>query len=40
MTAIVLIDVIGLSKFILGWGIQMFFMGIGLVLGPPIIGNM
>ena len=39
MTALVLIDVIGLSKFILGYGIQLFFMGIGLVIGPPIIGN-
>ena len=39
MTAAVLIDVIGLNKFILGYGIQLFFWGIGLVIGPPIIGN-
>ena len=39
MTAVVLIDVIGLSKFILGYGIQSFFIGIGLIIGPPIVGN-
>ena len=39
MTAAVLIDVIGLNKFILGYGIQLFFWGIGLAIGPPIIGN-
>ena len=39
MTGVVLIDVIGLSKFLIGWGIQLFFMGIGLIIGPPIIGN-
>ena len=39
MTGVVLIDVIGLSKFVIGWGIQLFFMGIGLIIGPPIIGN-
>jgi len=39
MTSVVLIDVIGLSKFIIGWGIQLFFRGIGLLIGPPIIGN-
>ena len=39
MTSVVLIDVIGLSKFIIGYGIQLFFRGIGLLIGPPIIGN-
>ena len=39
MTAIVLIDVVGLPKFIQGWGIQLFFMGIGLMVGPPIVGK-
>ena len=39
MTAVVLIDVIGLSKFILGYGIQSFFIGIGLIIGAPIVGN-
>ena len=35
----VLIDLVGLSKFTLGWGIQSFFMGIGNVIGPPIAGK-
>ena len=39
MTAIVLIDVVGPSKFVRGWGIQVFAMGIGHLTGPPIIGN-
>ena len=39
MEAVVLIDVIGLNKFIFGYGIQLFFMGIGQLIGPPIIGN-
>ena len=39
MTAVILIDVIGLQKFIQGYGIQLFFMGTGLAIGPPIIGN-
>ena len=38
-TAAVLKDVIGLRKFIHGYGIQLFFRGIGLIIGPPIIGN-
>ena len=39
MTAVILIDVIGLKKFIQGYGIQLFFMGVGLAIGPPIIGK-
>ena len=39
MRAVVLIELIGLSKFILGFGIQLFFAGIGQLIGPPIIGN-
>ena len=39
MTSVVLIDVIGLNQFIIGWGIQLFFMGIGVTIGPPIVGN-
>ena len=35
----VLIDLVGRSKFTLGWGIQSFFMGIGNVIGPPIAGK-
>ena len=39
MTASVLVDVIGVNKLVLGYGIQLFFKGIGMVIGPPIIGN-
>ena len=39
MRAVVLIELIGLNKFILGFGIQLFFAGIGQLIGPPIIGN-
>ena len=39
MRAVVLIELIGLSKFILGFGIQLFFAGIGQLIGPPITGN-
>ena len=38
-TAVILIDVIGLKTFIQGYGIQLFFMGMGLAIGPPIIGD-
>ena len=39
LESVILIDVIGLRSFIQGYGIQMFFEGLGLVIGPPIIGN-
>ena len=39
MTPNVLIDLVGRSKFTLGWGIQIFSMGIGIVIGPPIAGK-
>ena len=39
MTPNVLMDLVGRSKFSLGWGIQCFSMGIGNVIGPPIAGK-
>ena len=39
MGAAVLVDVIGVNKLVLGYGIRLFFNGIGLLIGPPIIGN-
>ena len=39
LTALILIDVIGLKYIIQGYGIQMFVTGVGLGIGPPIIGN-
>ena len=40
MSAMVLVDLVGCSKFTLSWGIQSLFMGIGNVIGPPIAGKM
>ena len=39
MMPLILIDIIGLKTFVQGYGIQLFFMGIGNVIGPPIVGN-
>ena len=39
LTALILIDVIGLKYIIQGYGIQMFVTGVGLGIGPPIIGK-
>ena len=39
MTPNVLMDLVGRSKFSLGWGIQCFSMGIGNVIGPPNAGK-
>ena len=39
MTAVILRDVIGPKAFIQGYGFQSFFMGTGVAMGPPIIGN-
>ena len=39
LTALIIIDVIGLGAFVQGYGIQMFVTGLGLVIGPPIIGK-
>ena len=32
------ISVIGVNRLVLGYGIQLF-KGIGMIIGPPIIGN-
>ena len=39
MVAVILIDIIGLNAFVKGYGIQLFFMGLGRIIGPPIIGK-
>ena len=39
MIAVILIDIIGLNAFVKGYGIQLFFMGLGRIIGPPIIGK-
>ena len=37
--SVVLIDLIGLKNFVQGFGIQLFGMGIGTIIGPPMIGK-
>ena len=39
LTSVVLIDVVGIEKFIQACGIQLFCMGIATTIGPPIIGK-
>ena len=39
LTGIVAIDVTGREKFVLGYGVQMLFMGMAGMVGPPISGN-
>ena len=39
LTGIVAIDVTGMEKFVQGYGVQMLFMGIGGMVGPPTSGN-
>ena len=39
MTPVIIIDLIGLDGFIQAYGFQLFFIGIGRVIGPPLIGK-
>lgn len=39
LTEIVAVDVIGIEKFIVGYGVLMLFMGIAIMIGPPISGK-
>ena len=39
LTAVVAIDILGMEKFILGYGVQVLSMGIGLTIGPAVIGK-
>ena len=39
LTGIVCIDVTGVEKFVLGYGLQLLFMGVSGMVGPPISGK-
>ena len=39
LSAVVAIDVMGMEKFILGYGVQMLSMGTGAIIGPAITGK-
>ena len=39
LAAIVLIDIIGIEKFVLGHGVQLLFMGIATIIGPILTGR-
>ena len=39
LTGIVCIDVTGIEKFVLGYGVQLLFMGVAGIIGPPISGK-
>ena len=38
LMTVVAIDVMGMEKFILGYGVQSLSMGIALIIGPTITG--
>ena len=39
LTPVILIDLIGLDHFLQAYGIQLVFIGIARIIGPPIIGT-
>ena len=39
LTGIVSLEVTGIEKFVKGYGVQLLFMGIGGIAGPPICGK-
>ena len=39
LAAVILLDLIGPGKFVQACGIQLLFMGVGIVIGPPVIGE-
>ena len=39
LAAVILLDLIGPGKFVQACGIQLFFMGVGIIVGPPVIGE-
>ena len=39
LTPVILIDLIGLDRFTLAYGLDLLAMGMGTIIGPPIVGN-
>ena len=38
LTSVITIDVIGMETFVHAYGVQLFFMGIACIIGPPLNG--
>ena len=38
LTAVVAIDVMGMDKFVLGYGVQLLSMGSAMIVGPSVTG--
>ena len=38
LLAVVAIDVMGMEKFVLGYGVQLLFMGSAMIIGPTVTG--
>ena len=38
LTPVVAIDIMGMKKFVLGYGVQLLFMGIAMMIGPTVTG--
>ena len=39
LLSVVIIDLIGIKSYVEAFGIQLFFSGIGRLIGPPIVGK-
>lgn len=39
LTAVITIDVFGIDVFVRAYGVQLFFMGIACIIGPPLTGE-
>ena len=39
LTPVILIDLIGLDRFTLAYGLDLLAMGMGTIIGPPLAGN-
>ena len=39
LTAVITIDIIGMDMWVQAYGVQLFFMGIACIIGPPLTGE-
>ena len=39
LTAVITIDIIGVDMWVQAYGVQLFFMGIACIIGPPLTGE-
>ena len=40
LIGVILIDLIGLDKFTRAFGFQLLFIGVAIMIGPPIVGKL